>query len=122
MLNIEEINNTIEALENSPTTFDSCLKLSSLYICRDNYIKSLESAGNDDTSKELNDILPQYRRYVNIKRRYQLGEVDKVAVENSIKNLCIEIAEFLHTLYSSTDMEAERVQIKQMLNEAVSSI
>lgn len=122
MLNIEEINNTIEALENSPTTFDNCMKLSSLYICRDNYNKSLESAGNDDTNKELNDILPQYRRYVNIKRRYQLGEVAEIAVQNSIKNLCLEIAEFLHTLYSSTDMETERTQIKLMLDEIVSSI
>ena len=35
MLDIEEINNTISMLENSDTTFDTCLKLSALYNVRE---------------------------------------------------------------------------------------
>ena len=32
MLNIEEINNTIEKLENEETTYSNCSKLANLYI------------------------------------------------------------------------------------------
>ncbi len=76
----------------------------------------------DNTEKELNDILPQYKKYIDIKRRYQLGELSEVTVENSIKLLAQELKEFLLILYRNTDMPMERASIKKMLDEVVSSI
>ena len=114
MLDIEEIENTIEELENERTTFENCLKLASLYIIRGEHSKPVYDVGND-VQRELNDILPQYKKYVEVKRRYQLGEVTEKAVENMIKNVCIEISEFIHTLYTGTDLPIERFCIKNML-------
>ena len=40
MLNIAEIENTIQELENGNTTFDSCIKLASLYIVREHHLNT----------------------------------------------------------------------------------
>lgn len=114
MLNIEEINNTIEQLENGSTTFDSCQKLASLYIVRNCYLDSLSKVVSDkntndlDVIKEYSDILPEYSRYCSIKRKYQLNELGKDVVLESLKCVCKEINEFIHTLYNSTDFSEER--------------
>ena len=112
MLNLEEISNTITELENGNTTFDACIKLASLYIVRDH-------ANHIDNSviKEYQDILPQYHKFVEIKRAYQRGEMAENAVENSIKMVCAEIFELIQTLYSNTDMELERIAIKDMIQK-----
>ena len=117
MLNIEEINNTIEELENGNTTFDNCLKLASLYIVRQNIKNANLTPNFNEISHEYADILPQYHRYVEIKRKYQLGELTERAVENSIGGVCKEIYEFIHTLYSCTDMPVERDSIKDMISK-----
>jgi hypothetical protein len=119
LLDIEEINNTIEQLENGATTFDSCLKLASLYICKDKIEKAKNEAYSTSNSilKEYNDILPQYKLYCEVKRKYQLQELTENAVELSIKDVCKEINEFIHTLYSNTDMQVERDCIKGMLKD-----
>lgn len=57
MLDMQQIIDTINELEQSDTTFDNCIKLSSLYIVRDNY-------PSDNIENELDDILPQYRNIV----------------------------------------------------------
>lgn len=105
MLNLEEINNTIEELENGSTTFDTCSKLASLYIVRD-------KLATTNVEEELNDILPQYRIYCNIKRKYQMGEVTEQTLYNSLTAVCKEINEFLHILYVSTDTQYERDMIR----------
>lgn len=122
MLNIEEVNNTIEELENSPTTFDTCLKLSSLYIVRDNYKRPENRDGSDENNhvnnevvKELNDILPQYKEYCEVKRKYQLKEVSEQAVIKHLTEVCREIQEFIDVLYSSTDFNDERHIIVETL-------
>ena len=114
MLNLEEINNTIEQLENGDTTFDNCIKLASLYIVRDNLQKSIKSLDNDVIIQEYNDILPEYKKYADIKRKYQLGELSEKAVQRSVKELCTEIEEFIHILYSSTNTIEERQCIVNM--------
>jgi len=103
-MNIKDINRTISELEKDSTTFENCEKLASLYIVRDNI-------GND----EIEDILPQYIKYVDIKRRYQLGEVSEKLVEKQIKLVCKEILEFLYQLYSSTELPEERNIFKNMV-------
>lgn len=106
-MNIHDVNTTIQKLEQGETTFENCQKLASLYIIRDKYI--------GETEKELNDILPQYKKYVDIKRKYQLGEVSEKLVERQIKIVCKEISEFIHTMYAGTDMPEERKYIENMI-------
>lgn len=105
-MNITDINRTIAELEEDSTTFENCEKLASLYIVRDKF----------NTSDELDDILPQYRKYTDMKRRYQLGEVSEKTVEKQTKIVCREISEFLHQFYSSTDLPEERNIFKSMIN------
>lgn len=113
MLSIEEINNTIEELENGNTTFDACIKLSALYNVRDRLTNKLPA---NETEQELSEILPQYKMYCEVKRKYQLNELTSDAVLLSMEDVCREIKEFIQTLYSSTDMEEEREQINNMLS------
>ena len=124
MLNTDEVNNTIEELENSNTTFENCLKLASLYIVRENY-KSANLTGNFNESEvvqELNDILPQYKHYCDVKRRYQLDEVTEQAVLNDMTEVCRELKEFIQVLYSNTDMPEERHLIVGTLNDIITKI
>ena len=116
MLNIEEINNTIEELENSDTTFSNCNKLASLYIVREHYQKPLKSPGTS-VEHELSDILPRYKLYCEIKRKYQLHEITQEGVIVAMQNVCKEIKEFMQTLYSSTDMPEERKLIIQLITD-----
>ena len=84
----------------------------------DDITEPVEISANEETSvqKELFDILPHYNMYCDKKRDYQLGKVDKDIVLSSMKLVCNEISEFLHTLYSSTDMQGERDLIIDMLD------
>ena len=107
MLNLQEIEESIKDLENSSTTYDNCSKLASLYIVRD------KMKQNDVVEDELNDVLPSYKRYVEVKRKYQLKEVTADALYTAFNSLCNEIQEFLHTLYSCTDTEQERAILKR---------
>lgn len=116
MLDLQEIENTIEALENGVTTFDNCLKLASLYIVRQNINTQVADANNKVIQQELDDILPQYRKYVEVKQRYQVGELTEIAVQKAIQSVCTEISEFIQVLYSSTDMQFERDAIKDMVS------
>ena len=148
MLDLDLINNTITELENGDTTFVSCERLASLYIVRDKMLQTVdtnisESAGdmiecdNDieiksplnnmqsadvGVEKELSDILPQYTMYCNIKRRYQLKEIGKERVLYAMDNLCTDISEFIHRLYSSTDMPEEREYLINMLDTVRESL
>ena len=114
MLNIDEINNTIETLENSSTTFDTCNKLASLYIVRD---KLQTQTALNKVETELNDILPQYRLYCTVKRKYQLHELPETSIHLALQDVCTEIKEFMQTLYSSTDTPEERKLIHKLVTE-----
>ena len=114
MLNKQEINNTIAQLENGDTTFDNCIKLAALYTVR-NYFISSESTQENNVTKELSDILPQYKIYCAVKRKYQMGESTDLRVIKAMDDLCVEITEFITTLYSSTDMPEERSKLKQCI-------
>ena len=106
-MDMQEIENTIEELENGPTTYDSCIKLSALYSVRDNL--------NSDTAKELDDILPQFRMYVAVKRKYQLGELHDEDLSFAMRSMCRDIEEFIETLYNNTELQDERETIKKMI-------
>lgn len=114
MLDIDMINATIEELENAETTFFNCQNLAHLYIVRDHY-KGSQSHDSKDVMNQLNDILPQYKKYIDVKRKYQLKQIQEEAVTDSMQKVCREIKEFIHTLYRNSDTKQEREQIKTML-------
>lgn len=114
MINLEEINNTIYELEHGSTTYDSCQKLASLYTVRDKLMNRDDIV--DIVAEEYHDILPSYKSYIEIKKQYQMGCANKDSVLDKLQTVCIEIAEFLATLYSSTDMVEERIILQNLKN------
>lgn len=112
-MNIEEIQENIHRLENEPTTFTNCQKLASLYICKEQLKPGLKRMVND-VNKELNDVLPQYSHYIEVRRQYQLHKTGKKELLTVLGCLCQEISEFLEALYSSTESKEEQDLIKNL--------
>lgn len=107
-MNIEIINEMIEELEESDTTYANVADLASLYIVKD-------KLPMDKVTKELNDIFPTYTTYKTIKRDYQLNNTDKSKVIRQMKFVCEELNEFICMLYSNSDLEEERQLILDTL-------
>lgn len=118
MIDLNEIDDTIRDLEGKPTTLENCKILADMITIKQFY--TVPAQVTNPVEDELRDILPQYKNYCKIKRRYQLGEASEPQVLNSLKVVCKEIDEFFHTLYSSTDMPEEREQL-QLLIQRLSS-
>ena len=112
MLDLQEVNNTIEQLEQGETTFASCEKLASLYIVREHF----REVPPDQVKKEYRDILPSYEQYVETKKRFFLHEVPEDAVIAKTHSLCIEIQEFLSMLYSNTENALERSELTELVH------
>lgn len=108
------IDETISVLEQGETNFDTVSKLADLYIIKDKL--AFNNLSSNSVKSEINDILPAYSRYINVKRLYQLNEINEGAVIKEIKNLCTEIQEFIEVLYSCTDMGKERKCIKSVID------
>jgi len=115
-MDIVAIEDAISALESSPATPENVAELASLYICRDNLKQGLNWT-LDNVEEELQDILPYYIKYRDIKRRYQLNQATEGEVIKGIKDVCRELSEFISTLYSGTDMNKERICIKNVLSQ-----
>lgn len=115
MLDISDINATIKYYEKQGTNLENCRILADLYTCK-SYI---ENNYNNEETKELNDILPMYQEYCSVKREYQLGNIDKIKVINSMKNVCKELKDFITLLYSCTDMQEERELLDNMLKSVM---
>lgn len=109
-MNIDEITNTITELENGPTTFETCMKLASLYTVRDNL-------HTDVVKSEYFDILPSYESYADIKKRYSNGEISIDAVTQRLSFLSEEIYQFIQTLYASTESPEERDILNKLQNK-----
>lgn len=112
-MDIIAIQEAIESLESAETTPENVAELASLYIVS-NSLKGTED--EDKVQSELEDILPYYVKYRNIKRRYQLHQALDSEVIQGIKDVCRELQEFIITLYQHTDMHRERMCIKKMLS------
>lgn len=115
-MDLVAIEDTISILEESPTTPENVSELASLYICRANLQSRLKSIP-DAIESELNDILPYYTKYRDIKRRYQMHQTTEGEVIKGIKDVCRELSEFIGILYSGTDMNKERMCIKHVLSQ-----
>ena len=113
-MNIEEIQNEIKTLENDATTFSNVSKLASLYIVNEHLQNGTQTIV-DGIQRELNDILPAYRKYVEVKREFQLKNTDKTALIDSIQLVCKELQEFISTLYNNTECEECRNLISKTL-------
>lgn len=111
-MNLKSIDDAIKELENSKSTYDNVQELSALYIVRE-HLKQPP----DIVEKELNDILPCYKQYINIKRDYQTGRATDTLLVNSMESVCKEITEFIETLYNNTELFKERLKIEKMIKE-----
>lgn len=116
-MDIQLIQETIWELEDSDTTYSNVQELAALYIVKEH----LCGTSNNMVEREYSDILPRYCDYVQIKRRYQLKEIPKESVLQSIRYVCKEIQEFLSVLYNGTDTPEEREQIKEMFKALYTS-
>lgn len=108
-MNIDDINKEINRLQQE-NSYEACQKLASLYIVKDHLHPSIQ----DETEKQLMDILPSYNKYVCTKRNYQLGNAGEKAVEMTLNNLCQEVFEFVVSLYSSTSTPEERCYLQEL--------
>ena len=110
------IEDAIEALETAETTSETVSELASLYICHANLKHGLETAP-DAIKTEYDDILPYYLKYRDTKKRYQRNQAIDSEVIHGIKDVCRELKEFIAMLYQHTDMNKERLCIKEMIKE-----
>ena len=129
MLDIHEVDKTIQELEDGQTSFATCAKLADLYIVRKYFQTSKEMQeeyghdyGDAHVKEELRDILPSYTEYCDLKKHYQMGEITEKPVLNSLDRMCKEIYEFMETLYRSTDMAEERDALKELITDLHSLI
>ena len=118
-MDLRLIADTIHELENGETTFENCYKLASLYVVRDHLEHALLPV-TDNVEDELQDILPQYRKYCETKKKFQLKETTKDEVIDSLHSVGQEIREFIQTLYSNTDTPEEREYLVKLLHSLVS--
>ena len=128
MLDMELIEDSIKDLEQKPTTFENCENLAILYICRlmnkhpnNLMVTTQNDVLSKDSISELEDIFPAYCKYVETKRRYQQYEVVDKMLIYAMEDLCRELTEFVSTLYSNTETEAERALIIKMISEDLRS-
>ena len=115
-MDIQVIREAIEELENEDVTYDNVDELASLYIVYNNLQRSGYSMITSVES-EARDILPYYIKYQDIKRRYQTNQTTEGEVIQGIKKVCKELSEFIDALYSGTDMNKERLCIKDMIKQ-----
>lgn len=119
-MNIQAIEEAIKELEMDDTTVKNVQELATLYIVKEKLqdpATTVVTPCSTIVEEELKDILPQYRYYIDTKRKFQLNQVTENAVIADIKDLCREIGEFIHTLYSCTDIKKERILIESLITD-----
>lgn len=120
-MNINAINAAIEDLEASETAVNTVQELAALYIVKD-YMENPEKGANLRVEREINDILPAYKKYCVIKRRFQVGEVQIEAINTAMKVLCKELGDLLCALYSGTNSDEERTAMITMLSKSIKTL
>lgn len=114
-MDIQIIENTIDELEHSDISMNNAIELASLYIIRNNNLTGINKEETSGIQGEIEDILPAYTEYRQVKTQYQLNNLPDFVVVKTLKLLCQEIEDVINLLYSSTDMNKERRCIKQMI-------
>lgn len=116
-MDIQIIENTIDELEHSDISMNNAIELASLYIIRNNNLTGRNKEETGGIRGEIEDILPAYTEYRQVKTQYQLNNLPDFVVVKTLKLLCQEIEDVINLLYSSTDMHKERKCIKAMITE-----
>ena len=121
---MELIEDSIAELEQDATSYENCIRLASLYICRE--INKNRNMSALDTSKDVshdsNDLFSTYNKYIDAKMRYQQYEVVDKMLIYAMSNLCHESTDFISNLYHNTETTAERALIVEMINNLRSAI
>lgn len=113
-MDLNVINDLITKLEGDGVSLSNVRNLSALYSVRDHL---LASKPIDETAEEIRDILPSYVQYVEIKRKYQMGDTLSMNIYAYLNTLCTEILEFMQTLYNNTDTAQEREIIHSLIKK-----
>lgn len=119
-MDIQIIENTIDELEHSDISMNNAIELASLYIIRNNNLTGINKEETGGIRGEIEDILPAYTEYRQVKTQYQLNNLPDFVVVKTLKLLCQEIEDVINLLYSNTDMNKERRCIKQMISNLYS--
>ena len=118
---IKEVNDAINELLNGPLTLSNARNLSALIVVQ-SYLQNAIQSESDSLERELNDILPRYKEYYEIKRDYQLGKIPKDDIIISMRRVCKEVNEFLLSLYENTETVEERTMLKAMLKDVQNAL
>ena len=120
-MNLKEINDAINELLNGPLTPSNARNLSALIVVQ-SYLQNAIQSESDSLERELNDILPRYKEYCEIKRDYQLGKIPKDDIIISMRRVCKEVNEFLLSLYENTETAEERTMLKTSLKDVQNAL
>lgn len=71
-MDIQIIENTIDELEHSDISMNNAIELASLYIIRNNNLTGINKEETGGIRGEIEDILPAYIEYRQVKTQYQL--------------------------------------------------
>lgn len=115
MLNFQDIQETIEKLEQSPTNLPNCEKLACLYIVRD-HMKQSENISHENVS-ETHPVLPNYKEYCTKKQYYQKRQITKQETLPCIRGVCNDLKEFAKMLVENSDSEDERMELRKTFKE-----
>lgn len=113
-MELSAINRLIDELEEQEVSLSNIRNLSALYTVRNHFVGGKIY---NNVVQELDDILPSYLKYLDVKRKFQQKEVQQESVLLCFSNLCQEICEFLHRLYSSTDLQQERDLLHTLIEQ-----
>lgn len=132
MISEKELLREIEEYESRHPTYQTCEKLSTLYVIYDHlYGKSKNETnmlqqysyapGTEEKYtpevKERKIILPSYDSYIDAKTEFQHGDISKEKVLRKLDTLSREIKEFVKMLYRNTDMPEEREKLNKLISE-----
>ena len=120
-MNLKEVNEAINELLNGPLTLSNARNLSALIVVQ-SYLQNAVQSKPDSLEQELNDILPRYKEYCEVKRDYQLGKIPKDDIIISMRRVCKEVNEFLLSLYENTETAEERTMLKTMLKDVQNAL
>ena len=120
-MNLVEVNKEINELLNSPLTLSNARNLSALIVVQ-SYLQNAIQSEPDSLKQELNDILPRYKEYCEVKQRYQRNQASDDELIIALRRVCKEVKEFLLILYQNTDLQIERTMIKNMVSEVREAI
>ena len=119
MLDMELIEDSIAELEQDATSYENCIRLASLYICREinknGNMRTVDTS--NDSIREEDCLFTSYNKYVDTKRRYQEYEIVDRLLICAMSNLCDDLLDFIEQLYHNTETEAERALIVEMVNK-----